>query len=38
MRVLASEGFDVVGVDILESPTTDVVGSIVDRSCARSCV
>ena len=38
MRVLASEGFDVVGVDVLASPTTDVVGSIVDRSCVRSCV
>ena len=38
VRVLASEGFDVVGLDVLGSPTTDVVGSIVDRSCVRSCV
>ena len=38
VRVLASEGFDVVGVDILASPTTDVVGSIVDRVLVRSCV
>ena len=38
VRVLASEGFDVVGLDVLDSQTTDVVGSIVDRPCVRSCL
>jgi nucleoside-diphosphate-sugar epimerase len=38
VRVLSSEGHDVVGLDILESPHTNVVGSIVDRSCVRSCL
>jgi UDP-glucose 4-epimerase len=38
VRVLDAEGFDVIGLDITESATTDVVGSIVDRSCVRGCV
>jgi nucleoside-diphosphate-sugar epimerase len=38
VRVLSSDGHDVVGLDILESPHTSVVGSIVDRSCVRSCL
>ena len=29
---------EVVGLDVLESPSTDVVGSIVDRTCVRTCV
>ena len=37
-RVLAAEGHDVVGLDVLESPQTSVVGSIVDRACVRRCV
>jgi UDP-glucose 4-epimerase len=37
-RVLASEGHDVVGLDVLGSPHTSVVGSIVDRACVRRCV
>jgi UDP-glucose 4-epimerase len=37
-RVLGSEGHDVVGLDVLESRYTGVVGSIVDRACVRRCV
>jgi UDP-glucose 4-epimerase len=37
-RVLGAEGHDVVGLDVLESPQTSVVGSIVDRACVRRCV
>jgi UDP-glucose 4-epimerase len=37
-RVLGSEGHDVLGLDVLESPYTQVVGSIVDRRCVRRCV
>ena len=32
MRVLRADGHDVVGLDILASPYTDVVGSIADRA------
>ena len=35
MRVLRAEGVDVVGFDVLASPYTTVVGSIVDRDCVR---
>jgi nucleoside-diphosphate-sugar epimerase len=35
VRVLGAEGHDVVGLDLLESPFTSVVGSIADRACAR---
>ncbi len=38
VRVLRAEGFDVVGLDVLDSPYTTVVGSIVDRACVRRCV
>jgi UDP-glucose 4-epimerase len=38
MRVLGAEGNDVIGLDVLSSPRTTVVGSIVDRACVRSCV
>jgi UDP-glucose 4-epimerase len=37
-RVLGSEGHDVVGLDVLESRYTGVVGSIVDRECVRRCI
>jgi UDP-glucose 4-epimerase len=37
-RVLRAEGHDVLGLDVLESPCTSVVGSIVDRACVRRCV
>jgi UDP-glucose 4-epimerase len=35
MRVLPQAGHEAVGLDVLESPHTDVVGSIVDRDCVR---
>jgi nucleoside-diphosphate-sugar epimerase len=38
MRVSREEGMDVVGLDVLESPYTDVVGSIADRACVRRCM
>src|SRR4051794_41952966 len=34
-RVLPERGHEVVGLDILESPHTDVVGSIADRAVVR---
>jgi UDP-glucose 4-epimerase len=37
-RVLGSEGHDVLGLDVLESPCTGVVGSIADRACVRRWV
>jgi nucleoside-diphosphate-sugar epimerase len=38
MRVLGEEGHDVIGLDVLASPHTTVVGSIVDRATVRECV
>jgi UDP-glucose 4-epimerase len=38
VRVLRDDGVEVVGVDVLASPWTDVVGSLVDRALARRCV
>ena len=38
VRVLRDEGHDVVGFDLLDSPYTDVVGSVVDRECVRRCM
>jgi nucleoside-diphosphate-sugar epimerase len=35
VRVLGSDGHDVVGLDVLESPHTSVVGSVVDRGLVR---
>lgn len=32
MRTFREQGIDAVGIDVLESPFTDVVGSIVDRA------
>ena len=37
-RVLGAAGHDVVGLDVLDSPFTDVVGSVADRGCVRACV
>ena len=37
-RVLGAEGHDLVGLDVLDSPYTNVVGSIGDRDCVRRCV
>jgi UDP-glucose 4-epimerase len=38
VRVLGAEGHDVVGLDVLASPSTSVVGSIVDRVFVRRCL
>jgi UDP-glucose 4-epimerase len=38
MRVLREEAHEVVGLDVLGSPTTTVVGSVADRACVRACV
>jgi UDP-glucose 4-epimerase len=38
VRVLTEAGHDVVGLDVLESPHTAVVGSVADPECARRCV
>ena len=38
VRVLGSEGDDIVGLDILDSPFTTVVGSIADRDFVRRSV
>jgi UDP-glucose 4-epimerase len=37
-RVLPGHGHEVIGLDVLESPSTDVVGSIADRACVRRCM
>jgi nucleoside-diphosphate-sugar epimerase len=37
VRVLGAAGIDVVGLDVLASPQTSVVGSIADRACVRRC-
>src|SRR5579859_2177665 len=38
MRRLGEDGHDLVGLDILASPYTTVVGSIVDRDLVRRCL
>lgn len=38
VRTLRNLGHDVVGLDILETPFTSKVGSIIDRSFVRRCV
>jgi UDP-glucose 4-epimerase len=38
VRVLREEGHEVVGLDVLPSPTTSVVGSIADRACVHSAM
>ncbi len=38
MRTLSAEGHDVLGLDLLASPSTHVVGSIVDREVVRGAV
>ena len=38
VRVLGAEGHDVVGLDVLASPHTAVVGSIADRALVREAV
>ena len=38
MRVLGDKGVDVVGLDVLASPYTTIVGSVADRGCVRRCM
>ena len=38
VRRLREDSHEVVGLDVLESGSTDVVGSISDRACVRTCV
>jgi nucleoside-diphosphate-sugar epimerase len=38
MRTLPDDGHEVIGLDVLASPITDVVGSIADRACVRRCM
>jgi UDP-glucose 4-epimerase len=38
MRVLAAEGHEAIGLDVLPSPHTQVVGSIADRALVRDAV
>ncbi|MBV8711499.1 MAG: NAD(P)-dependent oxidoreductase [Solirubrobacterales bacterium] len=38
MRVLPESGHEVIGLDVLDSPYTGVVGSISDRGCVRDCI
>jgi UDP-glucose 4-epimerase len=38
MRVLPEDGHELTGLDVLPSPYTHVVGSIVDRDTVRRCV
>ncbi|MGI8864600.1 MAG: NAD-dependent epimerase/dehydratase family protein [Solirubrobacteraceae bacterium] len=38
MRVLGDGGDEVVGLDVLQSPFTSVVGSVADRECVHRCV
>ena len=37
-RVLRDRGYQVTGLDVLDSPGTDVTGSIADRDLVRSCL
>ncbi|HTP74451.1 MAG TPA: NAD(P)-dependent oxidoreductase [Burkholderiaceae bacterium] len=38
MRTLRARGNDAIGLDLLPSPTTDVVGSIAERGVVRACM
>ncbi len=37
-RTLPEDGHEVIGLDVLGSPSTSVVGSIVDRACVRGAI
>jgi UDP-glucose 4-epimerase len=37
-RSLGDTGHQVIGLDVLESPHTNVLGSIADRACVRRCM
>jgi len=38
VRVLREEGHEVIGLDVLASPATTVVGSVADRACVHSAM
>jgi nucleoside-diphosphate-sugar epimerase len=38
VRVLRADGYDVVGLDVLSSPFTDIVGSVDDRAVVRDAI
>jgi UDP-glucose 4-epimerase len=38
VRVLRDEGHEVIGLDVLPSPATSVVGSIADRACVHTAI
>jgi UDP-glucose 4-epimerase len=38
VRVLGEDGHEVVGLDVLPSPSTSVVGSVADREIVRGCM
>jgi nucleoside-diphosphate-sugar epimerase len=38
VRAFRGQGHEVVGLDVLDSPCTTVVGSIADRACVRRCM
>jgi nucleoside-diphosphate-sugar epimerase len=38
VRTLREHGHDVVGLDVLDSPTTTVTGSVADRDVVRACL
>jgi UDP-glucose 4-epimerase len=38
VRVLRADGREVIGVDVLDSPFTTIVGSVADRGVARECL
>ena len=38
MRTLRAQGHEAIGLDLLPSPSTDVVGSIVERGTVRACM
>src|SRR4051812_38658315 len=38
MRSLGDDGVEAIGLDVLASPYTTVVGSVADRGCVRRCI
>jgi UDP-glucose 4-epimerase len=38
MRTLPEDGHELIGLDILDSPYTHVIGSVADRACVQRCV
>jgi UDP-glucose 4-epimerase len=38
VRVLGADGHELIGLDVLDAPSTSLIGSIADRGCVRRCV